>query len=150
MTNEELVRRYAEAMVKQDEDELARLRHADWCARWPQSGELVRGTPNDRSIAENYPGGAPKLLPEGRFIGSEDRWAVSPLGGVYRVAGEGENWWGEWRMRYPDGRIWFTVLLLELRDGKVWRETAYWAEPFEAPEWRTQWVEQLPASLIEG
>jgi hypothetical protein len=89
-------------------------------------------------------------MPEGRVIGSEDRWAVSPLGGVYRVAGEGESWWAEWRMRYPDGRIWFTVLLLELRDGKVWRETAYWAEPFEAPAWRAQWVEALPAPLIEG
>jgi hypothetical protein len=143
MTNEELVRRYAEALVAQDLDAVAALRHAEWAARWPQSGEFIRGSANDRAIMDNYPGGAPRLLPQGRVMGSEDRWAVSPLGGVYRVVGEGENWWGEYRMRYPDGRIWFTVMLLELRDGKVWRETSYWAEPFDPPPWRTQWVERL-------
>jgi len=146
MTNDELVERYAQAMVAQDQDTLASMRHADWTSRWPQSGETVRGTDNDRRIMEAYPGGAPRLLPKGHFIGSEDRWAMSPLGGVYRVAGEGENWWGEWRMRYPDGREWFTIVLLQLRDGKVWRETNYWAEPFEPPEWRAQWVERTPES----
>jgi hypothetical protein len=143
MTNEELVRRYAEALVAQDLDAIAALRHADWTARWPQSGEFVRGSANDRTIMENYPGGAPRLLPQGRVVGSEDRWAVSPLGGVYRVAGEGENWWGEYRLRYPDGRVWYTVMLLELRDGMVWRETNYWAEPFDPPAWRAQWVGRL-------
>jgi hypothetical protein len=33
--------------------------------------------------------------------------------------------------------------ILELRDGKVWRDTRYFAEPFEAPEWRAQWVERM-------
>jgi hypothetical protein len=143
MTNEELVQRYAQAMVDQDLDGLASMRHPEWTARWPQSGELVRGAANDRAIMANYPGGAPRLLPHERLVGSEDRWAVSPLGGVYRVAGEGENWWGEWRMRYPDGRVWFTIVLLELRDSKVWCETTYWAEPFDAPAWRKDWVEPL-------
>lgn len=145
MTNQELVRRYAEAVVDQDFDALDALRHPEWTALWPQSGELVRGSANDRAIVEGYPGGAPKLEPKGRLVGSEDRWAVSPLGGVYRVAGQGENWWSEWEMIYPDGRSWHTVILLELRDGKIWRETAYWAEPFEAPAWRAPYVEKLPA-----
>jgi hypothetical protein len=145
MTNEELVRRYAEAAVRHDFDTLEGLRHPDWTSVWPQSGEIVRGTDNDRAMMEAYPGGKPTLEPT-RLVGSEDRWAVSPLGGIYRVAGEGENWWGEYRMTYPDGRTWFTVTLIELRDGKVWRETIYWAEPFEAPEWRAQFVERLPAA----
>ena len=142
MTNEELVRRYAEAMISADYDTLASLRHADWSAVWPQSGETVRGSANNRKVMENYPGGAPKLLPQGRFVGSEDRWVVSPLGGVYRVDGEGENWFGEWKMEYPDGRVWLTIILVELRDGKVYRETQYWAEPFDPPDWRAEWVER--------
>jgi ketosteroid isomerase-like protein len=142
MTNEEIVRRYATAMMEFDFDTLDQLRHPEWTAVWPQSGELVRGTAHDRTIMENYPGGAPRLMPGGRLVGSEDRWAVSPLGGAYRVAGEGENWWGEWKMRYADGRIWYTVVLIELRDGKVYRETVYWPEPFEPPAWRAQWVER--------
>lgn len=32
---------------------------------------------------------------------------------------------------------------LEFRDGRIARETAYWAEPFEAPEWRAEWVHRL-------
>ena len=145
MTNEEVVRRYAGAMVTQNHETLDELRHAEWTAIWPQSGEVVRGSANDRQIMERYPGGAPRLLPEGRLMGSEDRWVVSPLGGgAYRVAGEGEVWMGEWRMAYPDGRMWFTIVLLELRYGKVWRETVYWAEPFAAPEWRAEWVERIP------
>ncbi len=143
MTNEELVKRYAEAMVAHDFDTLEKLRHPEWCSVWPQSGEVLRGNDTDRAMMAAYPGGMPRFEPK-RLLGSEDRWAVSPLGGVYRVAGEGENWWGEWRMTYPDGRMWFTIDLIELRDGKVWRETTYWAEPFEAPEWRSHFVERLP------
>ena len=146
MTNEELVRRYAEAITAFDFDTLERLRHPEWTTVWPQSGEIVHGSANDTAIMKQYPGGPPRLLKQGaRIVGSEDRFAVSPLGGVYRVAGEGENWWGEWRAAYPDGRIWWTVILLELRDGKVYRETQYWAEPFDAPAWRAQWVERIPS-----
>ncbi len=67
---------------------------------------------------------------------------MSPLGAPYRVAGEGEQWFGQWKMRYPDGRVWFTIILIELRDGKVLRETQYWAEPFDPPGWRAAWVER--------
>jgi len=28
------------------------------------------------------------------------------------------------------------VMICELRDGKMWRDRWYFAEPFEAPEWR--------------
>ena len=48
----------------------------------------------------------------------------------------------DFRQRYPDGRVWFTVILIELRDGKVLRETQYWAEPFDPPDWRAAWVER--------
>jgi len=41
------------------------------------------------------------------------------------------------------GQIYNATLIIELRDGKVLRETRYYAEPFEAPEWRAQWVERM-------
>ena len=49
-------------------------------------------------------------------------------------------------MTYPDGRTWFTITLLELRDGKIWHETTYWAEPFDAPEWRRNFIDHLERS----
>ena len=143
MTNAELVRRYIAALIDQDTAELGKLRHKDWIARWPQSGEVVRGHDNMTQIFGNYPGGPPRLSERGNLVGSEDRWALSPLGSPYRVAGDGDSWWGDWNVTYPDGREWYTTILVELRDGQVYRETEYWSEPFEAPKWRSQWVEPL-------
>jgi hypothetical protein len=41
-----------------------------------------------------------------------------------------------------DGSRYFGVRIIELRDGKVAGETDYYAQPFQAPEWRAQWVER--------
>jgi hypothetical protein len=34
---------------------------------------------------------------------------------------------------------------MEFRDGKVARETQYFADPFEASAWRRPWVERMDA-----
>jgi hypothetical protein len=31
------------------------------------------------------------------------------------------------------------VSVVELRDGKMWRDTRYYTEPFQAPEWKARW-----------
>jgi hypothetical protein len=35
------------------------------------------------------------------------------------------------------------TIIIELKDGRIWRDRRYYAEPFEAPEWRAQWVERV-------
>jgi hypothetical protein len=35
------------------------------------------------------------------------------------------------------------VMIVEFRDGKIVRETRYYADPFEAPAWRAEWVESM-------
>ncbi len=139
-TNEDVARDYAAAASRFDLDEMARLRHPDWQARWPQSGERVIGTDNYRRIVEAYPGGRPTAEIE-RVVGAEDRWVVTAGNTVQQIVGSGDFWWSEWRMTYPDGRLYHCVELLELRDHLVWRETVYWPEPFTAPDWRSRWVE---------
>lgn len=37
----------------------------------------------------------------------------------------------------------YTVIIMEFRDGMVVNETQYCADPFEAPDWRRQWVERI-------
>jgi hypothetical protein len=32
---------------------------------------------------------------------------------------------------------------MEFRNGKVVHETQYFADPFEAPSWRSQWVQPM-------
>jgi hypothetical protein len=29
-------------------------------------------------------------------------------------------------------------MIIELKDGRIWRDRRYYAEPFEGPEWRSQ------------
>ncbi len=141
-SNEELVRRYVEAVMAQDASVLGQLRHPDWTEEWPQSGERVRGHANDRAIIDNWPGGQPtgEWI---RVVGAEDRWVVTPMFTVQRVVGSGDFWWAAGMVTYSDGSTWFDVDLLELRDGKVLRETWLFAPPSEAPAWRAQWVERI-------
>jgi hypothetical protein len=139
-TNEEVVREYARASAELELRTLERLRHADWSVRWPQSGERVSDSSSFAEIVHRYPGGRPTTKVE-RIIGGEDRWVVTPGNTVLREAGTGDAWWGEWVMTYPDGQVYHCVDLIQLRDGLVYRETAYWAPPFDAPDWRRPFVE---------
>lgn len=143
-TNEEIVRAYARATEDGDSDRLTVLRHADWTSDWPQSGERVRGDTNMRGIIDHFPGGQPEVH-TGHLVGSEDRWVMTPMYSVLRVVGSGDSWWADGTIKYPDGSTWFYVAFFELRDGKVYRETEYFAAPFEAPDWRRPFVERMDA-----
>lgn len=59
-----------------------------------------------------------------------------------RITGAGDLWTVEAEGDYG-GQIFHAVLLLELLDGKILRETRYYAEPFEAPQWRAHLTEPL-------
>jgi hypothetical protein len=56
--------------------------------------------------------------------------------------GTGDLWITEYTITYG-GRPFNTVSIMEFRDGKVFLETQYFADPFEAPAWRLQWVERM-------
>jgi hypothetical protein len=101
------------------------LRHQDYVMEMPQSGESIRGRENMRSFQEAYP--TPPTIQLRRVLVKDGLWVV-----------EGTN-------DYGGGQVFDVVLLIELRDGKMWRDRRYYAEPFEAPEWRAQWVERMEA-----
>jgi hypothetical protein len=141
-SNGEIVRRYLAAHTAHDYDTVGALRDPDWTVEWPQSGERVRGGANDRAIMDNWPGGLPSS--EGfRVAGSEDRWVTTPLNTIHRVVGSGDLWWADGTSAYPDGSTWFIAALLQLRGGKMYRETWYFGPPFDAPAWRAEWVERM-------
>jgi hypothetical protein len=69
-----------------------------------------------------------------------------PMRGIRlrRVLVKAGLWVVEGIADYDDGRKALNVvLILELRDGKMWRDRWYFAEPFDAPEWRSPWVDRL-------
>jgi ketosteroid isomerase-like protein len=124
--NRKAVQEYMEALEAGD---IERMKAAfDTCAgddfvqEWPQSGERIRGKANSMAINENYPG-MPKMT-------------------LRDVKGSGDVWVGELTLDYGQGPV-HGVSVFEFRDGKVVRETDYFADPFEAPEWRSQWVERM-------
>ena len=141
-SNEELVRAYLAAHQAHDYHAAGRMRHPDWTVEWPQSGERVRGHANDLEIMNHWPGGLPEAG-EIRIVGSEDRWVMTPAFTMQRIVGSGDFWWADGTATYPDGSLWFAALLAELRDGRVLRETWYFAPPLAAPEWRALWVERI-------
>jgi len=59
---------------------------------------------------------------------------------VLRLHGSGNLWVTEYIIRYTAGPV-HVVSIMEFEGEKVAHETQYFAEPFEAPAWRTQWVE---------
>jgi ketosteroid isomerase-like protein len=94
----------------------------DAVCEYPQSGERVIGRANLQALRGHHPG--------------------KPSGfNVRRILGNGDLWITEYTIIYQ-GRPAFTVSLMEFRDGKVVHETQYFADPFEAPDWRSQWVQR--------
>jgi len=98
-------------------------RHEDFTVEFPQSGERL-DRDGLRKLQERFPGGAPEIR-------------------LRRLSGGGDVWFGESVIRYADGKVAYGVARVEFRDGKIWKETRYYAEPFEAPAWRAQWVQRM-------
>jgi len=98
--------------------------HDDFLQEWPQSGERIIGRDNAIAIEQSFPGGLPTM----RFR---------------RTLADGNLAVLEVELTYADGSRYLGVCIIELRDGKVLRETDYYAQPFQAPEWRAQWVERM-------
>ena len=141
--NRTIVERYIEAMNAHDWNAMGDLQHQDFVEEWPQSGERIRGRDNYRAINENYPEGLVKGgVSMRRVVGSEDRWVMSPSFTLLRIEGTGDVYTIEGKAEYPSGDSTFWVAVAKLVDGRIARVTTYYAPPFDAPEWRAQWVER--------
>ena len=92
----------------------------DFSQDWPQSGERLSSKQACLAVYRGYPGGPP---------------SISPV----RVSGEGDHWTVEMDMRYGEAPV-RGISIFEFRDGKIVHETDYFADPFEAPAWRSEWV----------
>ena len=97
--------------------------HDDAVCTYPQSGEVIHGRHKLQALRSHHPG---------KPSGFE----------VRRVTGEGHLWVSEYVIDYQ-GKLASTVSIMEFRGEKVARETQYFADPFDAPAWRAQWVEEL-------
>jgi hypothetical protein len=95
----------------------------DAVLEYPQSGERIRGRRNIQASRAAQPN-------EKRFT-------------VRRVLGAGDLWVSEFVIAYYDGQPSYVVSIMELKDGKVSRETQYFGDAFEPGPSRAQWVERM-------
>src|SRR5438105_1339037 len=141
-SNREVLDKFYECLRKQSYENLEEIAQPDLVQEWPQSGERFRGLDNARAAMENYPD-----LPTGdvkRVVGASDQWVLTPSLTPLRITGTGDHYTVEALETYPNGEVWNSVQIVEFREGKVCRVTAYFAQPFPAPEWRSKWVEKIP------
>jgi ketosteroid isomerase-like protein len=106
-----------------DPDAEYELRHEDFVADMPQSGERIRGRDNMRALQQAFPPDRTPTFRVRRITGGDDVWTVEATGDY-------------------GGEIFLVVVIIEFRDGKIIRETRYYPQPFDPPEWRSQWVER--------
>lgn len=142
MGNRQVVEQYAAALASGDLDAQDALVHEDYEARWPQSGEVVRGRTNRRALVANYPGAAAVLRPAtDRILGQDDEFVSGPSWNIIHLVGSGDQMTFTGTVEYPNGEIWHVVSLLTLREGKIWRQVDYFGPPFDPPDWRAPYVE---------
>jgi ketosteroid isomerase-like protein len=118
----ELLEAHWRASAAEDADAEHAIYAEDAVCEYPQSGERIVGRANLQALRSHHPG--------------------KPSGfKVRRMVGSGELWVTEYVILYL-GTPAYTVSIMEFREGKVVHETQYFADPFAAPTWRRQWVEQ--------
>jgi hypothetical protein len=105
--------------ARSDPDRAHEMYATDAVLEFPQSGERFVGVENLREWRSSYPADTAFEIREVR--GGDDFWVV------------------ELSVSYDQSPPSFGVSVLELRDGKIARESIYVADGFEAPDWRAEW-----------
>jgi hypothetical protein len=111
-----------------DPDAEYELRHDDFVADMPQSGERISGRDAMRELQRAFPTDIAPTFRVRRIIGSGDIWMAEAVGDY-------------------GGQEFCVVLILEPSEGKILRETRYYPEPFEPPQWRAHLAEPMESEL---
>jgi len=87
---------------------------------FPQSGEVFQGLALVKAMNDAY----------------NESTGTQPTFALREIRGRDDLWVLEGTIDYGNGTTAESVSVVELNDGKVVRQTDYFAAPFEAPEWR--------------
>jgi ketosteroid isomerase-like protein len=115
--NEKVIERLIKCINDKKVEVMDELFHDDAVMDWPQSGERIVGAANRRAIYGAFPA-LPTITPR-------------------RMVSEGDLVVAEASLDYGGPSPYKAVFIFEFRGGKIAKETAYWSEPFPAPDWRS-------------
>ena len=123
MNNKQILENFWATMETNDFHAASQLLHDDYILEWPQSGERILGRDNFAAINTNYP--------------SEGKWHFT----INHIVAEGDTVVTD--VTATDGKIIGRAITFStIRDQKIWKQIEFWPDPFEAPQWRAQWVEK--------
>lgn len=124
LTPKEVVKQFWKTMQTNDFYAASQCLDESYELLWPLSGEKIIGAKNFAELNTHYPAKGTwkftlhELIAEGNQVVSD----VSVTDGVIHARA-----------------ITFSTVI----NGKITRQVEYWPEPYEAPEWRKQWVTSL-------
>jgi hypothetical protein len=130
MDNQALKERISSAYAAGDFEALGQIMDEmvgdDFVLEYPQSGERFRGWDTVKEMNASYEGST----------------GTSPKMSGRSILEPGKAWVFESTIDYGDGTPVNAVTIIEVGpDGKAIRQRDYFANPFEAPEWRAKWTE---------
>jgi hypothetical protein len=131
VNDDEMAARIREVYELDDMEAFAKAQYEmsaeDLVNEFPQSGERFRGRDNIAAMNTSYSGST----------------GTKPKSKLRRILKPGEAWVIEATIDYGDGIPVSAISIIETGpDGKVVKETDYFANPFPAPEWRRQYAEK--------
>lgn len=121
-TPKEVVEIFWRTMNTNDFGAAGRLLADAYQLEWPQSGEVIRGRDTFVGVNQTYPANGTwrftvyKLIAEGAEV-------VSDVGVTDSVV---------------EARA---ITFSTVEDGLIVKQTEYWPDTYDAPEWRRAWVE---------
>ena len=130
MNNDEMAARIRQLFDESDMEAYGKAQYEmaaeDMVSEYPQSGERFRGRDNIAKMNSSY-------------VGST---GSTPKATLRRILKPGEAWVIESTIDYGDGTPVSSISIIETGpDGKVVKQTDYFANPFEAPAWRSEYAE---------
>ena len=124
MNEKRIIEAFWAAMETNDFYAAAQHLHDDFILEWPQSGERIRGRDNFAELNTAYPAAGIWRFWINQVVADDDVVVTD--------------------VSVTDGKRTDRVITFStIRDGKIWKQVEFWPEPFEAPGWRTQWVERI-------
>ena len=135
MNDDEMVARIRGMFESNDMEAFGKAQHEmaaeDMVYEYPQSGERFRGRDNIAAMNQSYSG----------------KTGTTPKATLRRILKPGDAWVIESTVDYGDGTPVSAISIIENGpDGKVIKQTDYFANPFEAPAWRSQYTERKEPS----
>ena len=107
------------------EEQIREALNTHWHASAVGDANAEHDIYDDDAICD-YPQSGERILGRSNLQALRSHHPGKPSGfNVKRILGESDLW------------------ITKFRDGKVVHETQYFADPFEAPAWRSQWVQRI-------